>query len=348
MKVTFIIGNGFDLRLGMRTSYKDMYNQYLQTDSSCLAVKEFKEHLASDKENEYETWADFEIAMGEYASHFDNENDFITCIRDFKAFVIHYLEDEQSKYFSYLREKGMYNLYNAIMTESLESFYKGQTRNVVNEINYLGGSVSIIENCDFITFNYTTVLDFLANQCSRFKDSPLVNRIVHIHGKIGEDIVLGINDITQFNKLKFPVTRRVKRAFIKPEFNNQYDERRVIDAINKIKQSDVICIYGMSLGDSDEMWRNQIYNWLLADKNHHLVYYVYDTKTFDSWNRDAIMDEEEIRKDALLDKLCKLKEERDSLFSQIHIPVGFDIFDFDERIAKAPKPPKPMGNLKAM
>lgn len=31
MNVTFMIGNGFDLRLGMRTRYADMYTGYVNT-----------------------------------------------------------------------------------------------------------------------------------------------------------------------------------------------------------------------------------------------------------------------------------------------------------------------------
>lgn len=29
MNVTFLIGNGFDINLGLKTSYKDFYEQYI-------------------------------------------------------------------------------------------------------------------------------------------------------------------------------------------------------------------------------------------------------------------------------------------------------------------------------
>ena len=56
MNVTFLIGNGFDLGIGLKTAYSDFYNVYCKSDSNdSLAVKKFK----SEIQGNYENWSDF-------------------------------------------------------------------------------------------------------------------------------------------------------------------------------------------------------------------------------------------------------------------------------------------------
>lgn len=52
MKVVFIIGNGFDINLGLQTRYEDFYKFYLGLDSSNdgIQVKKLKEHLKNDQD----------------------------------------------------------------------------------------------------------------------------------------------------------------------------------------------------------------------------------------------------------------------------------------------------------
>ena len=77
MNVTFMIGNGFDLRLGMKTRYTDMYDGYISTPSDNEIIEIFKATLKSDSSQKYQTWGDFEIAMAHHAKNFKKEEDFI-------------------------------------------------------------------------------------------------------------------------------------------------------------------------------------------------------------------------------------------------------------------------------
>ena len=38
MGVTFLIGNGFDLNLGMKTRYTDMYDSYIKSESKSTVI----------------------------------------------------------------------------------------------------------------------------------------------------------------------------------------------------------------------------------------------------------------------------------------------------------------------
>lgn len=45
--VTFIIGNGFDIGLGMKTRYSDVYDEYVKTPSATEVIRAFKEELSN-------------------------------------------------------------------------------------------------------------------------------------------------------------------------------------------------------------------------------------------------------------------------------------------------------------
>lgn len=79
MNIVFIIGNGFDLNLGLKTKYTDVYKDYCKTSTSdSELIRRFKKEIASD----YDSWSDFEMAMPSFGQNLNNESEFITCIRD--------------------------------------------------------------------------------------------------------------------------------------------------------------------------------------------------------------------------------------------------------------------------
>lgn len=319
MNITFMIGNGFDLRLGLKTRFTDMYEGYTALPSASAAIRKFKEMLKADAPS-YKTWGDFEMAMAQKAKAFDEENDFIECLRDFKLYMVSHLENEQKLFLHRMavgKDTKSYCMNEA--TNSIKKFYAGLRPNTINEFARLG--VNNDPNYNFISFNYTQVFDNVL--------SPFMGRVTYIHGKLGADVVLGVDNLAQVKDLPYQPTRRFARSFIKPEFNKDYDNARLALAENIIDSSDIICIYGMSLGESDLSWTKRLKNWLIANKNHHLVYFVHDERTFSKSNWDAIIDEEEDRVVSLLGRICDSGDEMSPIFNQVHIPVGYDIFDID-------------------
>lgn len=322
MNVTFLIGNGFDLRLGMKTRFADMYEGYIDQPSSSAAIASFKEMLAEDAP-EYKTWGDFEMALAQRASCFKAEDDFIECLRDFKVYMAKHLTEEQKCFRKRLTVS--MNAKSQCMSElsdGIRNFYKGLRPNVKNMFEGLG--LNTDTHYHFITFNYTDVFDSFLASSLRTED------VIHIHGKLDADVVLGADNMRQLIDLPYKITKRFQRAFIKPEFNKSYDNARMAKASQIIGNSTIICIYGMSLGPSDYSWTTMLKDWLLADEDNHLVYFVHDEAVFDQLNWDAIMDEEEDRIASLLGKICDSGDEMDRIFDQIHVPVGYDIFAIDE------------------
>jgi len=332
MKVTFLIGNGFDLKIGMKTRYVDMYDSYIawaQVQKDNKEISAFCERLCQDKPNKYTNWSDFEVAMGMYASQVENEEEFIKCVRSFKGHMIKCLEEEQSRFLSntFMNDWSREVCKNVIK-DSLYGFYLGQTPNAIKRIEEFGRPV----NFSFVSFNYTHVFDILVEKS--ISSQVLNGPIIHIHGYLGSDVVLGLDNEDQFDELNYSISKKMQRAFIKPDFNMEYDSERVRRAERAINNSDVICIYGMSLGISDQSWVDRIAKWLRADQNHHLVCFRYSEDQYEPWDVDLKMDEEDRKKLMILERLYDEQGDREAVFNNVHIPIGFDIFNVVEELNK--------------
>ncbi|MBR2335367.1 MAG: hypothetical protein IKA62_03990 [Clostridia bacterium] len=315
-KILFIIGNGFDLGLGMKTRYSDMYESYINSKSKSESIKAFKVRLSNDIK--YENWSDFEMAMAKKANDFSSENEFVECIRDFKKHMADHLERETQNKVEKLGQVA-FTEQRDVMWESITNFEYGLIPNDVKEIKRIRGDKDLTHS--FLTFNYTKIFDYLLRFVNIY-DYPL-----HIHGTLGEDIVTGVDGDDQLVPTKYKITRKTERAFIKPKFNESFDVERIKQAANMITESNIICSYGFSYGQSDRMWLNLISQWLLANAGHHLVAFMYDDTLYDKINPDIRMDAEEEKKIELLKKLGL--SDNDEIFKQVHIPVGYDIFDIN-------------------
>lgn len=321
MNVTFIIGNGFDLGIGMRTSYSDIYDSYIKTPSNSEVIKNFKNELSNREP--YDKWSDFEMGMAEYAKSLSSEKELIECLRDFKRHMVDCLRKENDRMKEVFDDQFKYRSVISSFDESKENFYYGLTRNVQNQIKEILNDYSIEYN--YITFNYTKVLETIMSIKFRV-NKILENRPIHIHGDIDNDVVVGVDNVEQLRGVSYKFLRKLQRAFIKPKFNDEYDRARVAQAKKLINDSSVICTYGFSMGDSDKMWVDTLVDWLKKDPNHHLIVYQYDKTEYGRYNYDEIMDVEEEKKTVLLDRMGIQNED---LFDQIHIPVAYDIFNFE-------------------
>lgn len=327
MNITFLIGNGFDLNLGMKTRYTDMYDSYINSESSNEVIAKFKEDLKKDEHKHYENWSDFEMGMANYASNFVFEDDFIACIRDFKAHMVKHLKLEEQNY-AFNTSKLIDELW-----DSITSFYTGCTPNVTHSIeDIIFKSNSCV--CSFVTFNYTHILDAIIELTTKNRTIRGVNyrlkSTLHIHGDLNNDVVLGVDNASQIRSL-FLKTRKTDLAFIKPKFNNAYDNRRVNQTLDSINNSSVICAFGLSLGESDKTWTIALKEWLLADEENHLVFYVYNEEEIPAYNYDLKIEKEYELKNIIFKKMGLTQEQMEIVENKVHVPINHKIFNFIEK-----------------
>lgn len=341
--ITFLIGNGFDLACGLKSRYVDSYDEYIHSDSASESIYQFKKTIDRD----IDTWADFESRLAGYAHIFKDEKELVECVRDYSSYLNSYLAREQSAFFESFKGNDViaFALRQA-MAKGLAEFYYGLTQ---NDIRAVASSANRPQGCtfQFINYNYTNVFDELVNQVfahgalkkysnRTFSYTP----IVHIHGKLNNDIVLGVDNDTQFVDLPYQLSRRGKRNVVKPTFIEEYDNQRMKDALAQIKTSDVICVFGLALGETDLTWRKALAEWLVEERWHHLVFYKHSlaAKNYAATAVTLKMDDEEDYKEQLLKMLFDGSlgdENRDLVYNQIHVPTGYNIFNIRETIHAA-------------
>lgn len=168
-KKILIIGNGFDIDLGLRTRYSDfaksniweklMRNTYGFDQDLLAALREAKEK---------EAWFDIEKTMNEYVRAIRPESlttDLVN--KDKKNFIE--------------------------VTKALDKYLKDEQKSRTLESNHYAAQVlrliADVGGFEYYTFNYTSLGD-IATSCGIKIDT---SRITHVHGSLENDsIILGV------------------------------------------------------------------------------------------------------------------------------------------------------------
>ncbi len=332
MKITFLIGNGFDVGVGMQSRFKDFFPIYeAKSRTKDDRIKMLSEEISGD----YETWADFESALGKYTSKFtkDTKQDFLDQLKDFEGEFIDYLK-LQEEMLSFDSEKEI----SEHMINALRGYYDGgklapESRATIASIYTNHASEDHIYN--FINFNYTTILerclktisqDIVVKRKHSGERTDKIGRVVHVHGKSDLHPIIGVNDVGQIENKELAGDSRFTRFIVKPSLNQYLRHGNDSAATEVLNQSTIICVYGMSIGATDKKWWHNILSWLNNSGERQLIIFDYDNKYTQS-NQFSWLEKE----DALIDKMSKYSTGVDveKLRSRIHIAVHKNIFEID-------------------
>ena len=261
MKFVFLIGNGFDLNLNLKTKYRNFYDRYISLPSKNSTIKKFKEVLSDNLDN----WADLELELGKYANNFgiENENDFMELLYDIQDSLADYL-DEQDSNFTVTDEDKKKAINDLIEFEkylTAREFSEYDVFKKPNQATHFDVKV--------ITFNYTQTYEKIYGWNGRALDlgnrrignssyGTVMSLFEHIHGTTSSNMILGVNDISQIENEDLRNSIVTRRALIKTEMNANAGTMRDDRCIKAIEEADVICIYGMSLGDTDRFWWDKV------------------------------------------------------------------------------------------
>lgn len=320
MHITYFIGNGFDLSLGLKTRYKDFLNYYLSVKTNDKDITKFKNEI---KKN-IDTWADAELAFGQYVSGFNIDSvDYLTkCHKDFCAKLNEYLQHEQRKIAIFDPEyiiNNMFQFANGLRLEE-RSFLAYKSSEEICNISK--------NHINFVNFNYTTTLDKCVNLLqNNIKYKNVFGRVVHIHG-VGKDLLLGVDNFKQIGPQVLSDSRIACR-FIKPISNRLLKNGRESQVENYISNSDIICIFGMSLGITDMKWWIKILDRLSLNPSLNIIIMLYDKK--------YVLDTDYDYLDILNDVETKLRNmaematnDFDIIRHRIHIIVNYDLLKIDQ------------------
>ena len=250
MQILFIVGNGFDLNLGMKTRYVDFYEYYHNIETKTDSIIKLKSHL---KEN-IETWSDLEKSLGDYTINIKNEEEFDEIIED--------IGDKLSEYLKLQENQNDFNKFSGNELFDYLSFPENSLPLAdKNKITIFKDRWKNKWFVNIITLNYTTSLEkLLGENITNLKIGAhnelgiFLKKIEHLHGYTDDRMILGVNDVSQLKNTDFHNIRNITEAIIKPNCNKSL--KHTIDdwAVEQIQSANLICIFGSSIGETDKIW----------------------------------------------------------------------------------------------
>lgn len=228
MSHLLVIGNGFDLDLGLKTRYSDF------ASSGMWPFKDAKTPLAEYLESlrTTEKWLDLEVALGEYAD------------ADEREFHIRRISPEtnRSDYNTLVQSLCLY-----LKGEQQQEFDEHSTAAKILKRYIEGASIGFPEEYEIISFNYTDI-NLFAKKIGAKEEINLS----HVHGSLEtNDIILGFGDETD---------SRPDSVFMRKSFNVNYQP---ISVLERMADADEITFFGLSFGDIDYAYFDDFFTSIL-------------------------------------------------------------------------------------
>jgi hypothetical protein len=263
MNILFILGNGFDLNLGMETSYTNFYETYKLQPSDNDLIKNLKLAIGSG----IESWADLELAFGRYTNELKNRDEFFIVFNDIRKKLVDYIAQQDnlfvfdplitSQFLEDMRTPYKY------LTEAEKDIFK-----TIYDFTYV--------NINAITFNYTRSLEKIIG----YNDKPVriesaklsFSGIEHIHGFTDKRFVLGVDNVEQIANESFRNDERIVTTLVKPKLNTKAQHLTDRRCMKLIDEAAIICLFGTSIGETDKMWWNYIGRRLRSEKAKLIIF----------------------------------------------------------------------------
>ncbi|MBQ3197208.1 MAG: bacteriophage abortive infection AbiH family protein [Alistipes sp.] len=344
MNILYLIGNGFDLNLGLKTSYKDFLNYYkaLKMDHQKDSILRFISYIEDKKLLGDPNWSDIEIQMGQYTETFmtpdsvdvakDFHDDLVFALSEYiktQCDIIQYTQDVEKDMCKYLSFPEM----NEKLLPSEQRDFKSSFRKRWEGITRW--------NLNIITFNYTNTLETIikpkiGKELGTYfpatnKGNIFLNTIEHIHGFVDDRLILGLDNVSQIANVDLRKTSAMN-WYLKSRSNTLTGQEHDNRCRNLITEAHLICLFGFSIGDTDKQWWANIVNRLKSDNHCRLIIYVYDPNAKFNNLQYARLDEyRQKQKDFFLKQsgVTLSADQMNSIKSRILIALNSDMFKFN-------------------
>ena len=322
MKVLYILGNGFDKAQGMATSYPEFYEYLVNNvkDGSSLLEK-MKSAITEDTV----LWSDMESGLGEFTAMTDNAEDFDDFYFELSEHLQNYLKVENDKFTPSDKLKNKFQTDLTTVSQYLGALDKDRYNAFINRHGFSSKDISVI------TLNYTNTLEKILGLSPNittkgFGGSTNLRNIIHVHGQLGDSIIVGVDRPAQIKNEAFRNNDDIKDIMIKIESNESMKETRHMECERLIANANVIILFGVSLGETDARWWKLIGQNLKRRKNLTIIQHLYKPGAITPTQRQRIRKLEREQQEYLLQRM-EVKIEigdvdiKDRLFFTVNEPI---------------------------
>lgn len=304
MNILYILGNGFDIAQGMKTSYPDFY-QHLRNNNNNNS-KLLQQVLEDINENKT-LWSDMEIALGKFTSKIKNPNDFENLYFELSEKLQNYLKTEDNKFNP---------------SEELKSKFRSD---FISPTKYMAEpdkklyldfekKVNAIHNINVINLNYTNTLEKLLYPKPITNNDVIISNnhikpIIHIHGKLDDTIIIGVDNKNQIANEQFSNNEDIKDLLVKEQSNLAMKNTYHQTCEEFIKQAHLIIIYGVSFGETDIRWWKLIGEQIKNRFYLSIILYPYMPTAIPKTKKQMLGKIEREKRNWLMDKMMIKKED---------------------------------------
>ena len=338
MNITYLIGNGFDISCGLKTKYPDFLNNYLTSTEDdkdvCFLKGRINENLS--------TWADAEYAFGQLTQCIVDPKKFTKCFNHFLDNMAQYFSDEQKrmKYVD-IKAAEIKQITNGLMR--FQSTLCEESRKIVSDC--IKDLDCYSYSLNFLVFNYTEVFEKVLYKCIPRKTRNIdfldineqpchckIDTFEYAHGSLKSlPLIFGVNDAEQIDLTVLRKNREITHTLIKPIENEATRALAFARCKEALKKSDIICLYGMSLGATDSMWWNMIIEWMAANVKANLIIHYWDP-AFRGAGAGTLIKARDLYKGKFIGNAKTSIHMQKSLTDRIHVVLNANPFHISEHV----------------
>ncbi len=322
MNVLYILGNGFDKAQGMKTSYPEFY-QYLMdnTNDGSPLLQQLKKDINADKE----LWSDMEEAFGQFTSKIKTEVDMENLYFELSECLQKYLKSEQS---TFKPDKELITKFQNDFVVTGKYLGATDKNRYTNFVKSMPGGKDI----SVMTLNYTNTLETLLNLGNatdkNFGNNNYFRQVIHVHGQLDDSIIIGVDNESQILNEAFRNNDNIKDFLVKIQSNlaMKYTRHTVCEEL--IKTANLIVIFGVSLGNTDERWWRLIGEQFKSRNNLSIIQYLYEPKAVQQTRKQLLGRIERRQRNVLMERLGFEKQEdwpKDTL-NRLYFIINSDAF----------------------
>lgn len=335
MRLLYLIGNGFDINVGLHTSYPEFLQYYLQQAPNAELDKvgiRYINRLKEDIQGNIDLWSDLERQYGKHMSKLGHMGSDVHSLGEEFDIINDDIRDHLSKYMG--REEGRIvfseESKKAFLADIVkpESFFRDFERNEVN-VHKRDKWQTTPNTIDFITFNYTRTIEKLLVKMPQQSSGFDINGPTHVHGYHDTRMVMGVNDAPQIDNEEVRKLTYITNALVKPNNNHVYGVSHTDRCVFLIQNAQLICIYGLSFGDTDRMWWQKICA-ELSNRPELLVlifWYKDDLPNYNNMGHKLQYEMDQIR-DNFLAQGGIAESERQKYQNRVYVKINGSIFNF--------------------
>lgn len=340
MNITYIIGNGFDLRFGMSTSYADFARHYEpeyceeENEEMCkiLCNSIINQARPRTVENLMRlflltsrdgNWSDLELHLGRFTEYLDKDEilQFYPYLNKQLDLFLQQVEQNRPSASDEERDSFSKCLCNPFQ------FYRNSEQDQIKK-HYLGNTKWNVY-ANIITLNYTSTLEELShdfyNRDNNLWYSFTLSGIHHVHGKLNDEgILFGVDNTGQISKENMRAEDKILNLIVKPQSNKGIGDLIDEQCMQCISDTNIFCIFGSSLGDTDRTWWHCIGEKFQKDNSTIILLFEYNPKLTGKIRQELIGIRIEIKERLL--KALNLDPTNQSLKERVFISLNSGMF----------------------